>query len=72
MTIWNILWPFGIIHGHLVYFVVFCYIFPDLVCLDEEKSGNHVEHLFAMSMAGKQLTVGLTGKSTLSANHFKM
>jgi hypothetical protein len=40
MTIWNILWPFGIILwpfgivcGHLVYFSIF-------VCLDQEKSGN--------------------------------
>jgi hypothetical protein len=28
MTIWNILWPFGIIYGRLVLFVVICYIFP--------------------------------------------
>jgi hypothetical protein len=28
MTIWNILWPFGIIYGRLVEFVVICYIFP--------------------------------------------
>jgi hypothetical protein len=40
MTIWNILWPFGIIYGRLVYFVVICYIFTNLVCLDQEKSVN--------------------------------
>jgi hypothetical protein len=40
MTIWNILWPFGIIYGRLVWSVVICYIFPNLVCLDQEKSGN--------------------------------
>jgi hypothetical protein len=40
ITIWNILWPFGIIYGRLVGFVVICYIFPFLVCLDQEKSGN--------------------------------
>jgi hypothetical protein len=27
MTIWNILWPFGIIYGRLVLVVVICYIF---------------------------------------------
>jgi hypothetical protein len=40
MTIGNILWPFGIIYGLLLLFVVICYIFPILVCLDQEKSGN--------------------------------
>jgi hypothetical protein len=40
MTIWIILWPFGIIYGRLVYFVVIWYIFPILVFLDQEKSGN--------------------------------
>jgi hypothetical protein len=40
MTIWNILWPFGISCGRLVEFVVICYIFPNLECLDQEKSGN--------------------------------
>jgi hypothetical protein len=40
VTIWNILRPFGIICGSLVYFVVIWYIFHVLVCLDQEKSGN--------------------------------
>jgi hypothetical protein len=40
MTIWNILSPFGIIVGRLVKFVADWYIFPILVCLDQEKSGN--------------------------------
>jgi hypothetical protein len=40
MTIRNILRPFGIINGRLVYFVFIWYIFPNLVCLDQEKSGN--------------------------------
>jgi hypothetical protein len=40
MAIWNILWPFGIIYGRLVQFVDICYIFPVLVCLEQEKSGN--------------------------------
>jgi hypothetical protein len=40
MTIWNILEPFGITYGSLVQFVVIWYIFPILVCLDQEKSGN--------------------------------
>jgi hypothetical protein len=31
------LWPFGTIYGRLVLFVVICYIFPVLVCLDQEK-----------------------------------
>jgi hypothetical protein len=42
VTIWNSLWPFGIICGRLLLFVVICYIFPVLVCLDQEKSGNPV------------------------------
>jgi hypothetical protein len=37
MAIWNILRPFGIFYGHLVDFVVFCYIFGMLY---QEKSGN--------------------------------
>jgi hypothetical protein len=41
MIIWNILWPFGIMYGSLVEFVVIWYIFPILVCLDQEQSGNH-------------------------------
>jgi hypothetical protein len=40
MIIWNILWPFGIMYGSLVQFVVIWYIFPILVCLDQAKSGN--------------------------------
>jgi hypothetical protein len=40
MTIWNILWPFDIIYGRLVQFVAIWYIYPVLVCLDHEKSGN--------------------------------
>jgi hypothetical protein len=40
MTICNILWPFGIICGRLVLFVAIWYIFPILVCLAQEKSGN--------------------------------
>jgi hypothetical protein len=31
MAIWYILWPLGILCGHLVYFVVIWYIFPVLV-----------------------------------------
>jgi hypothetical protein len=33
-------WPFGIIFGRLVYFLVIWYIFPVLVCLYQNKSGN--------------------------------
>jgi hypothetical protein len=40
MAIRNILWPFDIIYGRLVQFVVICYIFPNLVYLEQEKSGN--------------------------------
>jgi hypothetical protein len=40
MAIWNMLWPFGLIYGRLVYFVVIWYIFTNLVCLDQDKSGN--------------------------------
>jgi hypothetical protein len=40
MTVWNIFRSFGIIYSRLEYFVVMWYIFPVLVCLDQEKSGN--------------------------------
>jgi hypothetical protein len=40
ITIWNGLGPLGIIYGLLVQFGVIWYIFPVLVCLDQEKSGN--------------------------------
>jgi hypothetical protein len=40
MTILNILLPFGIFYVNWVHFVVIWYIFPILVCLDQEKSGN--------------------------------
>jgi hypothetical protein len=40
MTIWNIFRSFGIIYGPLVQLAVIWHIFPDLVCLDPEKSGN--------------------------------
>jgi hypothetical protein len=40
MTIWSILGPLEIFHGHLVYFVVIWYIFPHFGVLDQEKSGN--------------------------------
>jgi hypothetical protein len=68
MTIWNILWPFGIIYGRLVQFVVICYIFPNLVCFDHVKSGNpeqthrHVTkalRLYHLSGAQHVLTLGL-------------
>jgi hypothetical protein len=39
-AIWNILLRFGKFYGRLVQFVVIWYIFPVLVCLDQEKSGN--------------------------------
>jgi hypothetical protein len=34
MAIWYNSWPFGTVCGLLLY------IFPNLVCLDQEKSGN--------------------------------
>jgi hypothetical protein len=39
-NIWTILTQFVVIYGRLVEFVVLWYIFPVLVCLDQEKSGN--------------------------------
>jgi hypothetical protein len=33
MAFWYNLWPFGIVSGHLLYF-------SNLVCLDQDKSGN--------------------------------
>jgi hypothetical protein len=35
MAIWYNLWPFGIVCGHLLHI-----FFPNLECLDQEKSGN--------------------------------
>jgi hypothetical protein len=44
-AIWSILRLFGIVSGHLVYFVVICYILPVLVCCTyKEKSGNPGVH----------------------------
>jgi hypothetical protein len=43
-TIWNTLRPFGNIYVSLAWFVVIWYIFPSLVCLDQEKSGNPADH----------------------------
>jgi hypothetical protein len=40
MTIWNILMQIGIIYALLVQFVVIWYSFSNLVCLDQEQSGN--------------------------------
>jgi hypothetical protein len=44
ISIWNILVSFGIIYGRLIYCVVILHIFPVLVCLDQEKSGNPVKN----------------------------
>jgi hypothetical protein len=44
MTIWNILWPFGISYGRLVWFVVNCYIFSQFGMFGPEKSGNPAQH----------------------------
>jgi hypothetical protein len=40
MTIWSILRPLEIFYGHLVFFVVICYISPRFGILYQEKSGN--------------------------------
>jgi hypothetical protein len=40
VALWYILWPFGIIYGRLVQLLAVWYIFPVLVGLDQEKSGN--------------------------------
>jgi hypothetical protein len=40
-SIWNIIWPFDIKCAlWYMQFVAIWYIFPILVCLDQEKSGN--------------------------------
>jgi hypothetical protein len=39
-AIWYNLWSFGIVYVRLVKFVVLWYVFPVLVRLDQEKSGN--------------------------------
>jgi hypothetical protein len=43
MVSWNILSPFGIFLGHLVYFVGIWYSFPRFGMFYEEKSGNPEE-----------------------------
>jgi hypothetical protein len=49
MAIWYNLWPFGIVCGHLLYYLV-------LVCLDQEKSGNPAAGLhFSRLKAVKEL-----------------
>jgi hypothetical protein len=40
IAIWNILWRLGIFYDHLVHFVFIWYIFPGLVIMYQEKSGN--------------------------------
>jgi hypothetical protein len=40
-TIWSVLRPLEICHGHLVHFVVIWYILPRFGILDQEKSGDH-------------------------------
>jgi hypothetical protein len=40
MTIWSVLWPLEIFHGHLVYFVVIGFIFTRFGILYQEKSCN--------------------------------
>jgi hypothetical protein len=51
MTIGNILWPFGKSYSRLVQFVVICYIFPVLVRLDQEKSGNPASPSLSLSLS---------------------
>jgi hypothetical protein len=64
MTIWNILRPFGIFYGHLVYFVSIWYIFVVILVyfsrfgmLCKEKSGNpevdYVDETFSAEIYGK-------------------
>jgi hypothetical protein len=45
ITVWNIFQSFGKICNCLVYFSVLWFIFPILVCLDQEKSGNPFRQL---------------------------
>jgi hypothetical protein len=55
MTVWSILRPLQIFYGHLVYFVVFWYIFPRFGILDQEKSGNPAsssDHLEKFPLCG--------------------
>jgi hypothetical protein len=44
MEIWSILQPFGILYGHLLYFVVIWYIFPRFSMLRQEKHWSKVTH----------------------------
>jgi hypothetical protein len=43
---WVILHSFGILYGHLAYFVVIWHIFPRFGMLYKKKSGNPVRHIF--------------------------
>jgi hypothetical protein len=40
----SVIW-YNVVYSRLVYFVVIWYIFPVLVCLDQEKSGNPADYL---------------------------
>jgi hypothetical protein len=40
MAIWNVLWPFGMVYGHLGYFMTVWYIFSGFGIMHQEKSGN--------------------------------
>jgi hypothetical protein len=69
--------PFGVVCGRLVYFVVLWYIFPVLVCLGDEKSGNPAcdqqERTFpsvqiSFCNSGKQPLHGYSQAKTMEAN----
>jgi hypothetical protein len=48
MTIWNILWRFGIFYEYLVYFVFIWNIFSGFGIMYQEKSGNPAYNLSHM------------------------
>jgi hypothetical protein len=54
MPIWSILRLFGIVCGHLVYFVVICYIFTFLVCYAKKNLATLVQ--FTGSRGGRNIS----------------
>jgi hypothetical protein len=65
MAIWNILHPFVLSCGHLVQFVVICYIVSRFGMLYKEKSGN--PGLKAMMVFSR--TSGTSGSYSCSITH---
>jgi hypothetical protein len=64
MAVWSILWPFGMCNlSPFNSLWAFVYIFPVLVCLDQEKSGKAgLDRVIMIRFRNKVLIESLAGK----------